>query len=191
MRFLTDMSEPSTTAIIPAFLRFRVTGVELNFGPEHGGYDALLRGLGASLAADPGQSLASEAGMLDRCEGSLHITEEPDLSREWTGSIHRVLRPYTDQDARNRTADYHVDLQLQPTAFNHLLSLIQTGQQLFGLILDFQNVDIPDDETPWIDNHWDDLRDPHVALTSFRLRWKPAGQAALPTFLWPAPLPEA
>jgi len=179
------MTEPSTIAIIPAFLRFRVTALELDLGPVHGGYDTLVRRLSANLQADPQQKLTSDAGMLDRCEGSLSILEDPDLHREWTGSIQR-LKPYLDRETRYRSGDYRVSLDLQPAAFDRLLSLVQTGQQLFGLSLDFQNIDVPGDGLLPVDDPWDDLQYPHVALTSFRLRWKPAGQPGLPSFLWPA-----
>lgn len=178
------MSEPSTSATIPAFLRFRVTALELDLGPVHGGYDTLVRGLSANLQADPQQKLTSEAGTLDRCEGTLAILEDPDLHREWSGSIRR-LKPYTDNETRYRSGDYQVSLDLQPAAFDRLLSLVQTGQQLFGLSLDFQNIDTPGDGFDYVEGLWDDVQYPHVACTSFRLRWKPAGQPGLPSFLWP------
>ena len=179
------MLPPVHLAEIPGFLRFRVTETELNFGPMHGDYGTLSRGLDATLRADPHQRITSAEHFLDKCEGELSIIENGELETNWSGSIKRT-KPYDDKVAGFRSVDYQVSLEFSPAMFDQLLGMIQTGQQLFGLLLDFQNVDDPGDgDHPFAGTRWDDAGYPHVAATSFRLRWTPAGQSGLQTYLWP------
>ena len=124
--------------------------------------------------------------MLDRYEGALSIIADDTLSTDWSGHIHRHQAYYST--AGYRSGDYRVDLALHPARFAELLALFQPGQELFGLLLYFEGIHWPDDQAPLSEveqTYWDDVNYPRVALTSFLLRWKPAGKPAIETFEWP------
>ena len=182
--------EPVKLAVIPSFLRFRASDLELNLGPEHGSYIELRRGLSANLKADPDQRITGEAGFLDAIDGRLSIEECGDTETQWSGAIRRN-KPLTDPETGFRYADYQVNLDLKHDQFDRILALFATGQELFGLSLDFQDIDYPDEPvlTPYA-KLWDDVRFPHIAISSFFLRWKPDGCNSTPGYAWPADCPD-
>ena len=185
MNINIPMETPVTTAIAPDFMHFRVGTTELNFSPAHGRNGELQRGMSAALHAMPNQRIKSDKASLDRCEGELYVTSSDEPTEDWAGSI-RMLKPYSDPLARFRSPDYAVYLDLQPVAFDHLMAMFQTGQELFGLMLNFEDIDWPGVKEPEMpDDLWDDVQYPHVKFSRFNLRCKPPGGAALASYSWP------
>lgn len=185
MNINIPMQTPVTTAVAPDFMHFRVGATELNFSPVHGRNGELQRGMSAALHAMLNQRIMSEKASLDQCKGELWVLSSDEPTEEWAGSI-RMLKPHSDRLARFRDPDYAVYLELQPMAFDHLMAMFQTGQELFGLMLNFEDIDWPGVKEPEMpDNLWDDVQYPQVKFTRFTLRWKPQGGPALPCYSWP------
>lgn len=173
---------PTATASIQDFMRFSVGGTEFELHATSSDYVNVYGSIACDLAAEAGILIASEERHLDRCTGSLSITTEKDLAAEWAGSILRQ-RPYRS-DAGFTATEYTVMLKLSSERFRAVLSTFSAGFELFGLLLDFQNVTEPEDDLHH-ETWWDDLTYPHVAMSGFLLRWKRPGSSPGSLYSWP------
>ncbi len=160
------VQEPASVADIADFMRFGVAQVELQLGGDDRG---VVRSVTAGLDAEPGQLLASEAKCLDRCVGALTIAEDDQLKVSSEATIRRVV---AGSHLPPGSPEFHVHIRLGAEEFEKLLALASTGISLSGVVLDFQNLDRPEEFLGSEDDHlWDDLRYPYVKATGFLLRW--------------------